>query len=120
MQVIITARHCDISEDLRSLIERQVENLSRYESRATRAEVAVTGGKKLFEAEAIVSVDGADRVHASAQAEDMRSAVDRMVEKLSVQLRRRHKRRREHRAPPMDELFGSPSEVPQAEGSGEA
>lgn len=120
MQVIITARHCDLPDDIRSLIERQFENLTRYESRATRAEVAVTGGKNVFEAEAVVSVDGSDRVHGRAEAGEMRSAVDRLVEKLSVQLRRRHKRRREHRAPPMDELFGAPSEAPRSEGSGEA
>ena len=65
-------------------------------------------------AEAVVSVDRGDRVHARAEDDAMRNAIDRMVEKLAVQLRKRRERRHEHRAPPMDELFGNPYEPEEA------
>ena len=65
-----------------------------------------------FGAEALVSVDRADRVYARAEAAEMRSALDRVVEKLAVQLRRAHDRHHEHRAPPMDEIFTPPDGGP--------
>ncbi|MDX1579647.1 MAG: ribosome-associated translation inhibitor RaiA [Gemmatimonadota bacterium] len=115
MHVIITARHCDIPDQLRSLIEERFAALTRFEPRASRAEVAVTGRKNGFEAEAVVSVDRSERVHGRAEESEMRMAIDRLVQKVSVQLRRRHGRRRDHRAPPMDELFGDPSTVSEAD-----
>ncbi|MDH3733137.1 MAG: ribosome-associated translation inhibitor RaiA [Gemmatimonadota bacterium] len=111
MQMIITGRHCEIEPQLREAVKERFEHLVRYEPRASRAEVTVTAVKRGFEAEGLVSIDRAERVHARAEAGDMRSAVDRVLEKLGVQLRRLHERHHEHRAPPMDELFGSEAEV---------
>ncbi len=108
MQVIVTARHCELSDQMRHNIERQFQRLSRFEPRATRAEVTVTGTKKGFETEALVSIERSARVHARAEGSEVRSAVDRLSEKLRVQLRRNHERRRDHRAPPMDEIAAAP------------
>lgn len=108
MQMIVTGRHCHVDQEIREAFEKRFEHLRRYEPRVSRAEVTVTAVKNGFEAEALLSVDRADRVHARAEAPEMRSALDRVVEKLSVQLRRAHDRRHEHRAPPMDEIFSAP------------
>lgn len=110
MRMIITGRHCEVDPELKDVIQQRFEHLARFDGRVSRAEVTITAVKRGFEAEGLISVDRADRVHARAEAEEMRTAVDRVVEKLGVQLRRRHDRHREHRAPPMDELFGAPSE----------
>lgn len=112
MNVIVTARHCDLSDDMREAIDRQFENLLRFEPRASRAEVTLTGRKNGFDAEALVSVDGARGVHGRADAADLKAAVDGLAQKLAVQLRRRREKRRDHQAPPMDELFGDPSRLP--------
>lgn len=104
MQLILTARHFRMSDDLRAFVEQRLDRLERFESRASRAEVTLTQEKNGFDAEALISIDRADRIHARASAGDARSAVDRMVEKLSVQLRRRHDRHHEHQAPPLDEI----------------
>lgn len=106
MQVIVTARHCELDADTRERIDRQFQNLEKFEPRVTRAEVTVTGEKNGFRAEAVLSVDRADRVHGHADAADVREAVDRLIDKLGVQLRRSHSRRRDHKAPPMDQVFG--------------
>ena len=105
-QVIITGRHCDVDPELRDVFQKRFDHLERYESRASRAEVTVTAVKRGFEAEALISIDRADRVHARAGAADMRSALDRVVEKLGKQLRRLHDRHHEHRADvaPLHEL----------------
>jgi len=108
MQMIVTGRHCHVDQELRDVLEKRFEHLTRFEPRVSRAEVTVTAVKNGFEAEALLSVDRADRVHARAEAAEMRSALDRVVEKLGVQLRRAHGRHHEHRAPPMDEIFVPP------------
>ncbi|MFV1987366.1 MAG: ribosome hibernation-promoting factor, HPF/YfiA family [Gemmatimonadota bacterium] len=110
MQMIITGRQCHVGQELRDVLEKRFEHLTRFEPRVSRAEVTVTAVKNGFEAEALLSVDRSDRVHARAEAAEMRSALDRVVEKLGVQLRRAHGRHHEHRAPPMDEIFTSPEE----------
>jgi ribosomal subunit interface protein len=112
MQMIITGRHCHVDQELRDVLEKRFEHLKRFEPRVSRAEVTVTAVKNGFEAEALLSIDRADRVHARAEATEMRSALDRVVEKLGVQLRRSHDRHRSHRAPPMDELFSSSDDMP--------
>jgi ribosomal subunit interface protein len=104
MNVILSVRNSQIDEDLRELVQRRFDHLERYEPRASKAEVTLTEGKKRVEVEALVSVDRADRVHARAEADDARSAIDRLVEKLGVQLRRRRGRRREHQAPSREDL----------------
>lgn len=110
MQIIFTCRNCEMDADTQETIHRRFDHLERYEPRASRAEVTVTAEKKGFVVEALVSVDRAERVHAHADAAEMRDAVDRVVEKLSVQLRRQHSRHHEHRAPPMDEIFTPPTD----------
>jgi len=104
MNVILSVRNSDVDDELRELVQRRFDHLERYEPRASKAEVTVTVGKKIFEAEALISVDRADRVHARAEADDARTAVDRVVEKLSTQLRKRRGRRRDHQAPSRDNL----------------
>jgi len=107
MHLILTARHFKLPDDLRGLVEERLDRLERFEPRASRAEVTLTQEKNGFEAEAVVSIDRADRVHARADGEDVRSAVDRLMEKLAVQLRRGHDRHHRHQAPPLDEIVST-------------
>jgi ribosomal subunit interface protein len=107
MQVIVTARHCELDSEVRERIDQQFQNLEKFEPRVTRAEVTVTEEKSGFEAEAVLSIDRAERVHGHAEAPQVRDAVDRLIDKLGVQLRRAHSRRRDHKAPPMDQVFGA-------------
>ncbi|MGH7540657.1 MAG: ribosome hibernation-promoting factor, HPF/YfiA family [Gemmatimonadota bacterium] len=117
MHVILSARHCEIGDELRDLIQRRLDHLERFEPRASRAEVTVTAERLRYAAEALVSVDGDERIHGRADADDVRTAVDRLCEKLRRQLRKRHGRRRDHQAPSLGEL-GAPGGVPEAEEEG--
>ncbi|MDX1392975.1 MAG: ribosome-associated translation inhibitor RaiA [Gemmatimonadota bacterium] len=113
MQMIVTGRHCHVDQELRDAFAPRFENLRRFEPRVSRAEVTVTALKHGFEAEALLSVDRAERVHAKAEGPEMRSALDRVLDKLAVQLRRAHDRHHSHRAPPMDEIFAAPDLEPE-------
>lgn len=110
MNVILSVRNSRIDDDIRELVQRRFDHLERYEPRASKAEVTLTETKKRVEVEALVSIDRADRVHARAEAEDARTAIDRLVEKLGVQLRRSRGRRRNHQAPSRGDLEPTGSE----------
>lgn len=115
MQLILTARHFKLPDDLRGQIEERLDRLERFERRASRAEITLTQEKSGFEAEALVSIDRADRIHARAEAADVRTAIDRLMEKLTVQLRRGHDRHHAHQAPPLDEILGVGGAEPEAD-----
>lgn len=110
MQVIISARHFDVSDRLRSLVEERFSRLSRFEPRVSRVEVALLEEKNRCEVDAQVSVDGSGPVHAHGEAPDFRTAVDQVVDRLGRQLRKSHSRRRDHQARPKD--IAVPGEEP--------
>ena len=100
MQIIISGRHVDLTDQLRELIDERLSRLNRFAGTISRIEVTLTEEKKrcLVEANAIPRRGAA--VHAGAEAEDFRTAVDRLYEKLSRQLKARREKGREHKAPP--------------------
>ncbi|MXW67502.1 MAG: HPF/RaiA family ribosome-associated protein [Gemmatimonadales bacterium] len=110
MRTIVTARNTDVS-DIQEIIEARFTNLTRFEPRASKAEIVFTGEKTQVRAAAVISVDRARPVHGEAAGPDPRTALDRLTDKLGNQLRRNHERHNERSAPPMDELFGNPFEA---------
>ena len=102
MQVIISARHFEVTDRLRQLVEERFSRLERFEPRVSRVEVALLDEKNRREVDAQVSVDGSAPLHAHAEAPDFRTAVDQAVDKLGRQLRKNRSRRRDHQAQPKD------------------
>ena len=103
MEVRITSRHTDLSDNLRRRTEEVVTKLSKYEPRISAAEVVFDEEKRSKTAEGIIHVDRSDPVVASGEAEEFGGALNQMVERLSKQLRRRHDRIRDHKAPKLSE-----------------
>lgn len=107
MQIIISSRHAEISAALRRHVEDQFERLVRFDDRISRVDVTLTEEKNRCIAEANLSVDREVPVHGSAEAADFRSAVDRLLDKLSRQLKKRRSRRREHKAPGIEQALAA-------------
>lgn len=103
MQVIVSARHFEVTDELRGVVESRFGKLTRFEPRLSRAEVALLEEKNRCEVEARVSVDRAGILHARGEAPDFRTAVDRAVDRLERQLKKQRSRRRDHQAPPPSE-----------------
>lgn len=103
MEIRITSRHTDLSDDLRERTEELVLKLSKYEPRISAAEVIFDEGKRTKTAEGIIHVDRGDLVVASGEADAYRGALHQMVDRLTRQLRRHHERRRDHQAPKLSE-----------------
>jgi len=86
METMITARHGEIADILRTRAERVVERLARLAVRPTAAHVTFDVDHQRSTAEIrLVAARGAVHV-ASAEAADHRTALDRAVAKLRRQL----------------------------------
>ena len=103
MEIIVSARHSDVSEELRSHVDESLARLARFEPRATRANVTLLKEKNRCVAEATLSVERGDYVRAEAEGGDLRTAVDRLCDKLARQLKRGRDRRRSHKGPSLAE-----------------
>jgi putative sigma-54 modulation protein len=103
MKISMTARHFELSDALRGHIESRLTGLDRYNQRMSRVEVTLTEEKRLKRVEARAAVDGDTNIHAEAEAEDFRTAVNRVSDKLARQLKRRRDRQTDHQAPRLGE-----------------
>jgi len=100
MQIIISGRHVELTDNLRQHIDERFTRLGRFAGGIPRIEVTLSEEKKRCLVEANAVPKRGPAVHASAEATDFRTAVDRLYEKLSRQLKARRERGREHKAPP--------------------
>lgn len=98
MQVIISARHFEVSDGLRQLVVERFSRLERFEERIGRVEVTLLEEKNRYEVEGDLSVDGRGSVHAHAEAADFRTALDQVVAKLARQLKKGRSRYKDHNA----------------------
>jgi len=103
VRVQITARHCEISDSVRARAESQMQRLTKYDSRVSAAEVIFDEEKHSRKVEAIMSVDGGAAVVAHANDRDFRAALDKVVDRLSKQLRRTRDRIVDHQGPALAE-----------------
>ena len=103
MKISITARRFEISDALRELVETRLTRLDRFNSRLAAVEVTLTDEKREKRVEAHAGIDGDVDIHAEAVGEDFRAAVNKVVEKLTRQLKRQHQQRRDHQAPTLNE-----------------
>ena len=108
MRVNITGRHCDVPKNILDRTESHVGGLTKYEPRATAAEVIYTEEKRTCQVEVIVHIDGAPHVAAHGEGSDFRAALSSVLERVRRLLRDARSKRVDHKAPPLSE--SAPSE----------
>ena len=86
MQTTITARHGDIPDDLKARAEVIVDRLAVRITRPTSAHVTFVVERERAEAEIILNAARGVTYVAKAEAEDARTALDRVAAKLQRQL----------------------------------
>lgn len=104
MQIIISGRNVDLAENLREHMERRFRRLARFDDGVQRIEVTLREEGNRCAAEANLSIRRRAPIHAGAEADEFRTAVDRLYEKLSRQLKKSRSRVRDHKARPQDLL----------------
>jgi len=99
LRVKIAAKQCEISDKLRELAESRMQRLTKYHPRVTSADVVFAEVKRSRSVEVVLSIDAGDPVVARAEGEEFRTALDKVLDRLSRILRRRRDMRTDHQAP---------------------
>jgi len=96
MKTKVTSRHVDLDESLRGYVEERLSRLNRYFDRVDEAHVVLSseGHRKVAD----VTVHVAKAVIVSEQdADDLRSAFDRAMEKVERQIKKHKDRVRDRK-----------------------
>ncbi len=97
MQIRITGRHVDLSDDVRAYAEDKAGKLPRFYDRIHDIEVVFDHESEQFTAEMIVRADRKHTFVASETGPDSFALIDLIVEKLQHQLTKHKEKSRNHK-----------------------
>ena len=103
MDVVVTGRHCEISERFRSHVSDKLARLEKHDHRIIRVQVEVDNERNPRQSERAVRVEltafsKGPVIRAEAAAVDKMGALDLALDKMAAQMRRAADRRHGHRA----------------------
>lgn len=103
MDVVITGRHCELSEGFREHVHDKLSKLEKHDHRIMRMAVEVEAERnpRLADQAMRVELTAVSRgpiIRAEARSSDKRAALDLALDKLASQMRRASDRRRNHRS----------------------
>ena len=100
MNIKVTARHFNASEDLQARVQEVAENLQKFYPNITGISVILDAEKKnLRRAEFIVSILH-QTISADAEEENMGKALEVAIERTERQLKKENEKLKDHRAQP--------------------
>lgn len=100
MNIVVEARHMEVTDAIRRYIESKAAKLPRYYDGVRSAEVVLGMEADQAMMEIIVQADRKAAFVASARDEDMYACIDRCLHKVIEQLRRYKDRVRDHQGTP--------------------
>jgi ribosome hibernation promoting factor len=92
MQIITTARHCEIDAATRQFVEQRLARLEKYARDIREAHVIITAEKHRHLAEITVKLKQRDMV-SHEESTEMRNAIDLAADRIEEQLRRLKEKR---------------------------
>ena len=103
MDVVVTGRHCEVSDRFRSHVNDKLLRLEKHDHRIIRVQVEVENERNPRQADRAVRVEltafsKGPVIRAEAAADDKMGALDLAVDKMAAQMRRAADRRQTHRA----------------------
>jgi putative sigma-54 modulation protein len=111
---MITARHCELSDEEKRFIEERVNGLLRHFNRIMEAQVTVIGEKYRHKAEIKINIDHSV-FFSEAESVDLKQSVEQVLQKLQRQLKK-HKGRFRRRTLDKEELASMGMESLASEG----
>ena len=101
MEVVVTGRHCELSERFRSHVEEKLTRLEKHDHRIIRVQVEVERERNPRQQDRAVRVEltafsKGPVIRAESAAADKMSALDLALDKMAAQMRRAADRRRVH------------------------
>jgi len=102
MDVVVTGRHCELSDRFRSHVTEKLSRLEKHDHRIIRVQVEVEQDRNPRQADRAVRVEltafsKGPVIRAEAAAEEKMGALDLALDKMAAQMRRAADRRREHK-----------------------
>lgn len=85
MQINISGHHLDVTDALRTYVGDKFSRLARHTDQITSIQVILSPEPKTHKAESTIHLSGAE-VFATAEADDMYAAIDRLTDKLDRQI----------------------------------
>jgi ribosomal subunit interface protein len=123
MDVVVTGRHCEVSERFREHVSEKLARLEKHDHRIMRVQVEVEQERNPRQHDRAVRVEltafsKGPVIRAEAAAEDKMGALDLAMDKMAAQMRRAADRRRVHhgRHAPVS-VAQALADMPQAETS---
>ncbi len=111
MDVVVSSRHCEVSDRFREHVEDKLARLEKHDHRIIRVEVLLEKETRPREPDRAVRVEltamsRGPIVRAEACAEDKMAALDLALDKMASQMRRAADRRKVHRGQHKPESVG--------------
>jgi putative sigma-54 modulation protein len=99
MQVSVTGHHVDVTESMRSYVEKKLERITRHFDHVIDVHCVLTVEEKKLrqKAEATVHVRG-NAIHVDATDPNMYAAIDMLVDKLDRRILKHKEKRADHHA----------------------
>ncbi|KAB3539650.1 ribosome-associated translation inhibitor RaiA [Alkaliphilus pronyensis] len=95
MKVIVSGRNVEVTDALRNSVEAKISKLEKYFNKDAEAQATLSVEKQRQILEVTIPINGS-LLRAEEATEDMYTSIDRVVDKLSRQLRK-HKTKLENR-----------------------
>ena len=101
MEVVVTGRHCELSDRFRSHVAEKLSRLEKHDHRIIRVQVEVENERNPRQHDRAVKVEltafsKGPVIRAEAAAEEKMGALDLALDKMAAQMRRAADRRRVH------------------------
>jgi ribosomal subunit interface protein len=111
MEVVVTGRHCEVSDRFREHVADKLRRLEKHDHRIMRVQVEVENEKNPRQHDRstrvqLTAISKGPVIRAEAAAEDKMGALDLAVDKMAAQMRRAADRRRVHRGRHTPESLG--------------
>lgn len=100
MQIRVSGRHVEVSEELRSHVLEKLEKLTRFYDRVESIEAVLDRQGEVPIVEALVNAERGVRFVARESSPDLYAALDVVVDKLSTQMTRHKERVRNRKHQP--------------------
>lgn len=97
MQISITGHHIEVTEPLRSYVNKKMDRILRHYDQMIDVHYVLSVEKLRHIAEATLRVPGSD-IHANAEAADMYAAIDALADKLDRLVKKRKEIDTDHHA----------------------
>lgn len=95
MNLNITGHHVDLTTPLREFVENKMQRIERHFEKMINADVVLTVEKLRHTAEGTLHARGAT-LHAEAEADNMYTAIDKLIDKLDRQTCKYKEKHKDH------------------------